>query len=423
MVENKNNNIEELIGLFQKKDYKNSVNLANSILLNESDNIVVQNILALSLKNIGKRTEAIELFNSLIIDHPEVGYLYANLANIYLLDGKLNDALVFFEKAIKYDSKLENAYNGLGNTLIELGNLEEALNVYKKALLITKNPKNVHYNIGNIYRKLEVYDKAADHYSKTDVLLSHSHHLECLYLMNRKKDFIKNLEKLENDEILSSLASCLGTHSRIRYGLDKKYSFCDNPFSYIYARNILDEEVIAYDDINNLNNELKLMNLDFKDQALLNKGNQSAGNIFFGENKIIKKIEKVIEEEINSYRKIYKGSNDKYISLWPNDSRLFGWIIRMNSGGNLDAHIHKEGWLSGSLYFKMPTKKSDNEGNIVFSLDGANYPTDGKEFHKKSVDLNKGDLVLFPSSLFHGTLPFKSNEERVTFAFDIIPQR
>ena len=84
MVENKNNNIEELIGLFQKKDYKNSVNLANSILLNESDNIVVQNILALSLKNIGKRTEAIELFNSLIIDHPEVGYLYANLANIYL---------------------------------------------------------------------------------------------------------------------------------------------------------------------------------------------------------------------------------------------------------------------------------------------------------------------------------------------------
>ena len=73
-----------------------------NFLLNESDNIVVQNILALSLKNIGKRTEAIELFNSLIIDHPEVGYLYANLANIYLLDGKLNDALVFFEKAIKH---------------------------------------------------------------------------------------------------------------------------------------------------------------------------------------------------------------------------------------------------------------------------------------------------------------------------------
>ena len=43
-------------------------------------------------------------------------------------------------------------------------------------------------------------------------------------------------------------------------------------------------------------------------------------------------------------------------------------------------------------------------------------------FDEKSVDVNKGDLVLFPSSLFHHTIPFKSNEERVTFAFDIIPQ-
>ena len=28
-----------------------------------------------------------------------------------------------------------------------------------------------------------------------------------------------------------------------------------------------------------------------------------------------------------------------------------------NTGGKLSAHIHKEGWLSGSLYFKMPPKK------------------------------------------------------------------
>ena len=79
--------------------------------------------------------------------------------------------------------------------------------------------------------------------------------------------------------------------------------------------------------------------------------------------------------------------------------------------------------MSGSLYFKMPSKKTKDEGNIVFSFDGANYPTDGKKFEKKSVDVYKGDLVLFPSSLFHHTVPFKSNEERVTFAFDIIPQK
>jgi len=30
-------------------------------------------------------------------------------------------------------------------------------------------------------------------------------------------------------------------------------------------------------------------------------------------------------------------------------------------------------------------------------------------------------LVLFPSSLFHATIPFNANQQRITLAFDIIP--
>jgi hypothetical protein len=32
-----------------------------------------------------------------------------------------------------------------------------------------------------------------------------------------------------------------------------------------------------------------------------------------------------------------------------------------------------------------------------------------------------GDIVLFPSSLFHRTIPFNSNEERICIAFDLKP--
>ena len=35
---------------------------------------------------------------------------------------------------------------------------------------------------------------------------------------------------------------------------------------------------------------------------------------------------------------------------------------------------------------------------------------------------SKGDLVLFPSSLFHRTIPFDSKEERLCIAFDIVPK-
>ena len=32
-----------------------------------------------------------------------------------------------------------------------------------------------------------------------------------------------------------------------------------------------------------------------------------------------------------------------------------------------------------------------------------------------------GDIVLFPSSLFHRTLPFRADADRVCIAFDIAP--
>jgi len=421
MIESKNSEIEKVVNFFQEKEYKSSINLANNILLDDPSNLFVQNILALSLKNIGKRQEAIDLLSSIIRDHPKEGYLYSNLGNIFLSDGKLNEALKYFKLAIKYNPELENAFNGLGAALTELGKLEEALEIYKQALNITKNPKNLHYNIANIYRKLDIYDKAASHYSKTDVLLSSSHHLECLYLMDKKEDFIINLEKLEKEEVLTSLVSSLSTHSRIRYELDKKYSFCDNPFSYVYSRNLIKDKVISNKNIDNFNNEVNSLNLDFKDQALLNGGNQSAGNIFLYENKNITNIKKIITDEINLYRNNFKDSLDKYISSWPDDTQLFGWIIKIHSGGNLDAHIHKEGWLSGSLYLEIPEDKGVGEGDIIFSLTGANYPTNNKLFPQKRLSLSKGLVVLFPSALFHYTTPFKSKTNRITLAFDVIP--
>ena len=45
-----------------------------------------------------------------------------------------------------------------------------------------------------------------------------------------------------------------------------------------------------------------------------------------------------------------------------------------------------------------------------------------KIFPSRIVDIEKGDVVLFPSSLFHATIPFNSNKKRITLAFDIIPK-
>ena len=96
----------------------------------------------------------------------------------------------------------------------------------------------------------------------------------------------------------------------------------------------------------------------------------------------------------------------------------------MKSGGFLAPHNHEYGWITGSFYLQIPNYNDiDNDsGNIAFSYEGPRYPNKDKNFNLTIKKIETRDICIFPSSLFHHTIPFKSTEERVTFAFDIIPQ-
>jgi hypothetical protein len=40
---------------------------------------------------------------------------------------------------------------------------------------------------------------------------------------------------------------------------------------------------------------------------------------------------------------------------------------------------------------------------------------------RRIVRPKEGHLVLFPSSMWHGTVPFEGGNERLTVAFDVVP--
>ena len=91
----------------------------------------------------------------------------------------------------------------------------------------------------------------------------------------------------------------------------------------------------------------------------------------------------------------------------------------MEKNGFLKSHIHPLGWVSGVMYLEIPTKKN-NEGNIELGYEGYNYPSLIKEnIPKKIIDVYAGNILLFPSSLFHQTIPFSSEKERICIAFDL----
>jgi hypothetical protein len=68
----------------------------------------------------------------------------------------------------------------------------------------------------------------------------------------------------------------------------------------------------------------------------------------------------------------------------------------------------------------MSDERSD-EGILTFGEPGiATNPALGPEY---SVRPEVGMLVLFPSYFWHGTVPFRSSQARLTVAFDAVPER
>ena len=271
-------------------------------------------------------------------------------------------------------------------------------------------------------RKLDKFKEAAFHYQKSTKPLSKSFQLECLY--NAKDceidEFYKVMDELLEAKVLNPLAACLSSHAAIRFEKEDKYSFCKEPFNFIKKINLFESEDLSDDLIDQLLQDFNSAKITTRGQSLLKNGVQTSGNLFNLEFDSVKKLKSIIEEKIDIYRKDYELENDGFIQYWPKKYKIWGWIIVIKDGGQLLPHMHKEGWLSSSIYLKRPKKLSKNDGDIQFSLDGANYPTNDKIFKNSITEIEKGDMVMFPSSLFHSTIPFHSKEDRVTLAFDVM---
>ena len=156
--------------------------------------------------------------------------------------------------------------------------------------------------------------------------------------------------------------------------------------------------------------------------GLLSNGTQTACNIFSHVNSTTDLIQKTIRSEVEKYRTRFKDSNEGLITNWPSDYSLYGWVVSMKSGGQLDSHIHDSSWLSGSIYINVPPKLKSDSGNLVVCIDDEKYETKGRKNQIESIDVVTGSLCLFPASLQHYTIPFESNEERIVLAFDVMPK-
>jgi uncharacterized protein (TIGR02466 family) len=103
--------------------------------------------------------------------------------------------------------------------------------------------------------------------------------------------------------------------------------------------------------------------------------------------------------------------------------RIVGaWSVRLRPGGFHLDHMHHEGWISSAFYVETPDGALERESREGWlRLGQPPFRTVPELPAERFIRPRPGRLVLFPSYMWHGTMPFHTQERRTTIAFDLLP--
>lgn len=152
-------------------------------------------------------------------------------------------------------------------------------------------------------------------------------------------------------------------------------------------------------------------------------GSQTTRNLLHVQHPAIAAFFEAIQGPISSYRAAVGEGDDVFRSRNRGGHRVLGaWSVRLKPGGFHVDHIHPQGWISSACYIEVP--EAVGEGYAGWLRFGAPpLPTRPVLEAEHFVRPEPGLLVLFPSYMWHGTVPFGGDAPRMTIAFDLIPDQ
>jgi tetratricopeptide (TPR) repeat protein len=131
-----------------------------------------------------------------------------------------------------------------------------------------------------------------------------------------------------------------------------------------------------------------------------------------------------IEPEIQALRALVVETVERHIAQLPAPPppapiRFSGsWSVRLIGDGFHINHVHPAGWISSALYVALPEGAMGGERHAGW-LSLGEVDELGLDLPPiRLVEPKPGRLVLFPSTMWHGTRPFATGE-RLAVAFDV----
>jgi uncharacterized protein (TIGR02466 family) len=175
-----------------------------------------------------------------------------------------------------------------------------------------------------------------------------------------------------------------------------------------------------------LNTALDALHVDRMHPAdqTLRGGTQTHGALFARRIDTVRAVRESIEACVREYITAMEQDAEHPLRSRKSDRFHFAasWSCRLRRQGFHTNHLHPRGWISSCYYVALPDAVRAGEGRqgwITFGQSNLQLGEHDQVAH--AVRPEEGLLVLFPSYMFHGTVPFESAQARTTIAFDVVP--
>lgn len=422
--------------------------------------------LANCLKAVGQPQESVDHYEKALTLKPDFAEAAHNLGEALRASGRLEDAIAAYRRALDIRPDLVQSHNSLALMLKESGQLEEAIEACEKAIAINPKYAEAHSNLGNIHQLARRHDQAIPAYRRAIELrpeftviranlaeacraLGRLDEAEALLTEALGRDpamlrayvdlGIVLLQKGAREAALESCDACLarapGNTAALALKVTVLEELGDRPLARGLAdlNRFIDISRVAvpagYPDIQAFNTALCAHvtahpSLVHAPSSHTTRGGKQSGELIGEPKGPVAHLEAAIQTAAARYvAALPDAGSHPFIDNRPKSWRLTLWTTILERQGHQISHIHPGGWLSGVYYAKIPDSiagHSDCEGWIEFGRSGLDYATK-IEPETRMIEPSEGRMVLFPSYFYHRTVPFESDERRISFAFDLMP--
>ena len=379
---------------------------------------------------------AVEAYRRAVALAPADPARHEALAVALKANKQMDEAAAVLRQAIALDPKRAKAHVALGDVLQDRGDVAEACACYREAVALDPDNPSAHNNLaaalqkhGDLPAAVAAYRRAIDR--NPGSALFHINLGVALFMQGDLRGALDAFEQCLALDPFDRRGIAYRSIARAALGLTDPAAEQAELDASLHGIRL--ETPPGYRSMAEFNAALARDLLAHRSLRWEPAGTATTGGadillLLQHPTKTIRAFERVLRAAVDRYfRSLTPEPGHPFLDFVPKTYDLDIWGTVLKSQGHQAAHIHPTGWMSGVYYVQLPESlgsgghNRDYSGWIEFGRPSDNFGIR----HEPAVRLmqpEEGVAFFFPSYVYHRTVPFEGDKERISIAFDVRPK-